>query len=260
MNAEVRAEIKRKWRVRQLNRNLSTHRSYRNGNSSTFSAGGTCNDIREPLRPATRGSTSNSPPQRTQSNVKDRFLALKKNAFGSSNANGHVQLGNGSVGRRLPKFSRTDMTDAETSSRKVSPLKIAESEHLCPKVEAREEAHSDSETAKELVKQSNIAPLVRTMDELNRIHDSHVELSKNESACALLSNKEHDSNEDEPMAPPSASLSDKYDSANNDAACDAENQSENIAIKITNDAESPPAYNELFPEKTSSLANIETQV
>ncbi len=258
MNGEVRAEIKRKWRVRQLSRNLSGHRSVRNGTSASFSGGG-CNEIREPLRPAIRRLNS---PNRTSSNVKDRFLALKKNAFGSNSVNGHVQLGNGSARQLLPRLSQTDTTDQEPSPRVVRKQETAEEEHhqdeiaettplkaAC--VEHNEEAFNDEDgdnpTAE--VTKPKAAPLIRTMDELSRIHDSNSELH-NDDVIRPLCSKEQQNVETDKLAR----------SVPTKTLVDCAGASCSTADISTGD--SPPSYKDLFPEikQSSSMSNIETQV
>ncbi|XP_038078598.1 secretin receptor-like isoform X2 [Patiria miniata] len=90
MNGEVRAEIRRKWRVRQLNRTLSTHRSLRNGQSrSSFSTPSRQDSLKEPLKDATAAD---------KNSIKAKLRALKRHAFGPyHNLNGH--LGNGNMAR-----------------------------------------------------------------------------------------------------------------------------------------------------------------
>ncbi|XP_071803791.1 vasoactive intestinal polypeptide receptor-like isoform X2 [Asterias amurensis] len=106
MNGEVRSEIRRKWRVRQLNRTLSTHRSLRNGHSrSSFSTPSRQDSLKEPLKDSTKGD---------KNSIRAKLRALKRQAFGGSyGLNGH-HMGNGNMAR--PSQTAVSEIDNESDS------------------------------------------------------------------------------------------------------------------------------------------------
>ncbi|XP_022079891.1 secretin receptor-like [Acanthaster planci] len=121
MNGEVRAEIRRKWRVRQLNRTLSTHRSLRNGHSrSSFSTPSRQDSLKEPLRDPTTAD---------KNSIKSKLRALKRQAFGPyHNLNGHV--GNGNMARPSQTAvseidNDSDFAERARTSSEVRPVRHA---------------------------------------------------------------------------------------------------------------------------------------
>ena len=116
MNGEVRAEIRRKWHVRQLNRTLSTHRSMRNGHSrSSFSTPSCQDSLKEPLKDP-RAADKNS--------IKAKLRALKRQAFGghgSYGLNGH-HMGNGNMARP----SQTAVSEIDNDSDSDRPRVVTE--------------------------------------------------------------------------------------------------------------------------------------
>ena len=243
MNGEVRTEIKRKWRVRQLNNNLSNHRSVRNNGSSSFS-GNSCHDVREPLRGGSRQGSKRI----QKKSVKERLFALRNNAFGSNSANGHVPLGNGSTpGRRVPPsgVALTDTPDNSTTPSRTSRTNDCKSEETVDVTVTIDERNgsrnNDSPTMTTTNKtHAKVAPLVKGIDELHRIADSTHEIN--------VGSKDHINKVG------SSSSLDGNKLASSSVFLDVDGHADDT---------SPPEYEELFPKikpSTSNSSNIETQV